>query len=169
MIEANNPYKKLVDKAVVRKKELKAFLQKLRKKAPKNLDILVSNLDAEVFEEVDCLKCANCCKTTSPIFTDRDIVRIAKAFKEKPGQFIEQYLHLDSDNDYVLNVAPCPFLGADNYCGIYDIRPNACREYPHTQRKKFHQLSNITYNNTQMCPATAEIIMRLKDSLDKLN
>ena len=164
-METNNPYKAIVEKAKTQKKELRLFLNKLKKKPPKQLDTEVKALDEEVFNEIDCLQCANCCKTTSPIFTDKDIVRIAKHFKEKPGAFIEQHLHLDSDNDYVLNSSPCTFLGYDNYCSIYDIRPNACREYPHTQRKKFHQIANITFQNTQMCPATAEIIFRLQENL----
>ena len=30
------------------------------------------------FKKTDCLDCGNCCKTTSPIFTDKDIERISK-------------------------------------------------------------------------------------------
>jgi Fe-S-cluster containining protein len=115
----------------------------------------------EAFEKIDCLKCANCCKTTSPIFSDKDVERISKHFGVKPGKFIEDYLHLDEDQDYVLNSAPCTFLGDDNYCTVYDARPNACREYPHTDRKKMRQILKLTETNTQVCPAVAKIMQKI--------
>ncbi|MEQ8574383.1 MAG: YkgJ family cysteine cluster protein, partial [Fulvivirga sp.] len=104
----------------------------------------------------------NCCKTTSPIFKDRDIDRLAAHLKMKPGDFIEQYLHLDGENDYVLNVAPCPFLMDDNTCSVYEHRPRACREYPHTDRKKMAGILSLTYKNTMVCPAVLEIVERMK-------
>ena len=71
-------------------------------------------------------------------------------------------VYLDEDKDYVLRQAPCPFLGADNYCSVYEDRPNACREYPHTDRKKISQLLDLTYKNTFVCPAVLEITEQLK-------
>ncbi len=88
------------------------------------------------FKKTDCLECANCCKTTSPLFTDKDVKRIAKYFRMKEYKFIETYLHTDEDNEFVLKSAPCTFLDADNSCSIYDVRPKACQEYPNTHRKK---------------------------------
>ncbi len=102
-------------------------------------------LHEEEFSRTNCLECANCCKTTGPLFTQKDISRISRHFKMKPGGFIEEYLRLDEENDYVLQQVPCPFLGSDNYCSIYDQRPKACREYPHTDRKDFHKISNHKY------------------------
>ena len=72
------------------------------------------------FKKTDCLKCANCCKTTGPLFTIADVERISKHFRQKPQQFIDQYLRIDEDNDYVLQSVPCTFLDAENYCMIYD-------------------------------------------------
>ncbi len=140
----------------------KIFLQKLRKKKPKDLDDRFHQLHQEVFEEVDCLKCANCCKTTSPIFQMSDIERLAKTLKMKVPEFIDDYLHLDEEGDYVLQSAPCPFLGADNKCIVYDSRPKACREYPHTDRKRMYQITNLTFKNTLICPAVSRIIDRMK-------
>lgn len=130
------PLTELPTLAAQRKKENVAFFKKLKRKTPKNLDQITQQLHNEAFEEIDCLKCANCCKTTGPLFTETDINRIAKHFKMKPGAFIDSYLKVDEDNDYVLQTTPCSFLGADNYCGIYEVRPKACREYPHTNRRK---------------------------------
>lgn len=149
-------------KAAALKKENRAFYDKLKRIKPKNLDDKFHQLHEDVFEEVDCLACANCCKTTSPIFYNRDVERLAKHLRMKPGEFIGKYLRIDEDKDYVLTQAPCPFLGADNYCSVYEARPNACREYPHTDRKRMEQILDLTYRNTIVCPAVLEITERLK-------
>lgn len=143
--------------------ENKKFLNKLRLKKPKNLDEKFHQLHDEVFERTDCLTCANCCKTTSPIFTDTDIDRIAKHLKIRPTQLITNHLHIDEDNHYVLNNSPCVFLDAENYCRIYSVRPRACAEYPHTNRRKMVQLLNLTAENTRICPAVFEIVEKLKE------
>ena len=142
---------------------LKKKFQKLVKQKTKDLDSTVHQLHKETFEEIDCLKCANCCKTTSPIFTDRDINRISAHFKVRPANFVEKYLHLDEDEDYVLNEAPCTFLGTDNYCSIYEVAPRACREYPHTNRKQIYKILNLTIKNMAICPAVFEIVQKLKE------
>jgi Fe-S-cluster containining protein len=146
-------------------KENKTFFTKLKKKPPKQLDYLMQELHEEEFERTDCLTCGNCCKTTGPLFTDKDIDRISKHFKQKPQQFIEKHLKMDEDNDYVLQSVPCTFLGSDNYCSIYEVRPKACREFPHTDRKKFQQISNLTLKNVAICPAAFNIVERMKKSI----
>lgn len=142
--------------------ENKKLLQGLRKKDPRKVDEVFHRLHDEVFAETDCLTCANCCKTTSPIFYQTDIERVAKSLRMKPGDFIEKYLRVDEDKDYVLKSSPCPFLDSENYCTVYDDRPRACREYPHTNRKKMVQILDLTYRNTLVCPAVLEIVERLK-------
>lgn len=142
--------------------ENKKFFAKLKKRPPKKLDTMMQELHEEEFDRTDCLECANCCKTTGPLFTDKDIERIAKFLKIKPQKFEEQYLHKDEDGDFVLQQVPCTFLGADNYCSIYEVRPKACREYPHTDRKKFHQISNLTLKNVAICPAAFNIVEKMK-------
>jgi len=146
-------------------KENKTFFTKLKKKPPKQLDYIMQELHEEEFERTDCLTCGNCCKTTGPLFTDKDIDRISKHFKQKPQQFIEQHLKMDEDNDYVLQSVPCTFLGSDNYCSIYEVRPKACREFPHTDRKKFQQISNLTLKNVAICPAAFNSVERMKKSI----
>lgn len=98
-------------------------------------------------------------------FTSADIERIAKHLRLKPQQFIEQYLRIDEDNDYVLQSVPCTFLDSDNKCFIYDVRPKACREFPHTDRKKFQQISNLTLKNVAICPAAYNIVEEMKKKL----
>lgn len=142
--------------------ENKKFLQRLKMKDPRKVDSAFHVTHEAVFEEVNCLTCANCCKTTSPIFYANDIARLAKSLRMKPGDFIEKYLRIDDDNDYVLVSSPCPFLDAENYCSVYNDRPKACREYPHTNRKKMVQIMELTYKNTLVCPAVLEMVERMK-------
>jgi Fe-S-cluster containining protein len=142
--------------------ENRKFFGKLRKKPPKNLDYVMQDLHEAEFRKTDCLNCANCCKTTGPLFTNADVERIAKHFRMKPQKFIDQFLRMDEDHDYVLQSVPCTFLGADNYCSIYDVRPKACREFPHTDRKKFQQISNLTLKNVAICPAAFNIVEEMK-------
>ena len=115
-------------------KETKAFFKTVKKNRMRELDDMVHYLHEEVFEETDCLSCANCCRSLGPRITDRDIERIASAKRMKHHEVVSTYLRIDEDNDYVFKNMPCPFLEADNYCSIYEDRPKACREYPHTDR-----------------------------------
>ena len=142
--------------------ENKKFLSGLKRRDPGKVDDAFHTQHEAVFEEINCLGCANCCKTTSPIFYPTDIERVARSVRMKPGDFVEKYLRIDEDNDYVLKSSPCPFLGSDNYCSVYDDRPRACREYPHTDRKKMVQILDLTYRNTFVCPAVAEMVERIK-------
>ncbi len=145
--------------------ENKKFFDKLKKKPPKNLDYLMLELHTNEFKKTDCLDCANCCKTTGPLFTMTDIDLIAKHLRQKPQQFIAQYLRVDEDNDYVLQQLPCHFLEVDNKCFLYDVRPKACREFPHTDRKKFQQISNLTLQNVAICPAAFNIVEEMKKKI----
>ena len=157
--------KNLPKKAKDKQVENKKFFTKLKKRPPKNLDYVMQELHSAEFQRTDCLDCANCCKTTGPLFTNADVGRISKHFRQKPQQFIDQYLRIDEDQDYVLQQVPCSFLGADNYCSIYDVRPKACREFPHTDRKKFQQISNLTMKNVAICPAAYNIVEEMKKAI----
>lgn len=144
------------DKALIDK-----TFQKLKQKKPKDLDQSFHTAHLNVFKKTDCLQCANCCKTTSPIFRDVDVKRISKHLRQKENQFIDSYLFLDNEGDYVLKQSPCSFLGDDNKCTIYEFRPLACREYPHTDRKNMHQILPLTSKNTEICPAVAQIVSEI--------
>jgi Fe-S-cluster containining protein len=154
--------RELPKKAKDKHTENKKFFAKLKKRPPKNLDYIMQELHDKEFERTDCLSCANCCKTTGPLFTNADVERIAKHFRLKPQKFIEQYLRVDEENDFVLQQVPCAFLGTDNYCSIYEVRPKACREFPHTDRKKFQQISHLTLKNVAICPAAFNIVENMK-------
>jgi Fe-S-cluster containining protein len=143
-------------------KENKKFFFNLRQKTPKDLDVVMKELHDKEFAKTDCLSCANCCKTTGPLMTDKDITRISSHFRMKDQKFIETYLRVDDDGDFVVNSLPCPFLGGDNYCSIYDVRPKACAEYPHTKSKRFERYGNLTLKNVEICPAAFNIVEDMK-------
>lgn len=118
-------------------------------------------LHREAFENVDCLSCANCCKNYSPRFKTPDIKRISKALRMKEGAFIETYLRLDEDGDYVVKSTPCPFLGADNHCSIYADRPSDCHRFPYTDEDVLLKRPAITLKNAGFCPAVYYVLERL--------
>ncbi len=105
---------KIIEELPVKAKEKwmenKKYFAKLKSRQRKRLDIMMKEIHDEEFRHTDCLTCANCCKTTSPIFTEKDISRISKHLKMKEGRFIEQYLQRDDDDFMVLKSAPCTFL-----------------------------------------------------------
>ena len=151
--------------AIKKKKEHKKFVEVLKKKPAKNLDYTVIETHDEVFEEIDCLECANCCKTTGPLYTEKDIERIAKHLRMKSADFEKKFLRIDEDQDKVLQHLPCFFLNEDNTCSIYEVRPKACREYPHTDRKKIYQINHLMLKNTVICPAAYVFVEKMLEKV----
>lgn len=132
------------------------------KRADKNKTLKqMQNLHTEAFEKIDCLACANCCKNYSPRFKMPDIKRIAKRLRMKETAFIDTYLLLDKDGDYVVKSSPCPFLGADNYCDIYEDRPRDCYRYPYTDEDVMLKQIDLTLKNSQVCPAVFYVMEKL--------
>lgn len=146
-------------------RENQKFLGILKKKPPKNIDYLAEETHEEVFKEIDCMTCANCCRTTGPMYTEKDIDRISKHLRMKARDFEDKFLRVDEDEDKVLKNLPCTFLADDNACMIYDVRPKACREYPHTDRKKVQQINTIMLKNTLICPAAFVWVEKMKVKL----
>lgn len=153
--------------ALLKSKDHKKFLEGLKRKPPKDLDYQVQEVHGEVFSKIDCLSCANCCKTTGPLFTSKDVERISKHLRMKESDFEAKYLRVDEDEDLVLQNLPCHFLADDNTCSIYEVRPKACREFPHTDRKKIYQINSLTLQNTLICPAAFAFVERLSSKLKK--
>lgn len=142
-----------------RQKQYKTLLQRADKnKVLKQLPALHN----EAFEAIDCLKCANCCKNYSPRFKTTDIKRISRHLGIKESDFIETYLRLDDDGDYVAKSAPCPFLGADNRCSIYEERPTDCARYPYTDEDVLLKRPQLTLKNSQVCPIVHYVLERIK-------
>lgn len=118
-------------------------------------------LHEEAFEKINCLDCAACCKNYSPRFKTPDIKRISKHLGMKEGAFIDTYLHVDHEGDYVLQSHPCPFLGADNYCSIYEHRPSDCARFPYTDEDVILKRQQLTIKNSTFCPAVYFVLEKL--------
>lgn len=161
-------YQGELDKAFQQLKETKKNFGKLAKGNKKKTDDLFHQEHIQAFKKVDCLSCANCCKTTSPIFRDVDIKRIAKRLRTSEANFITSYLKMDEERDYVLQSSPCYFLNEDNTCSIYEDRPLACREYPHTDRKNMYQILDLTLKNATICPAVSLITQKINLGFEKV-
>lgn len=144
------------------RKPIQRLFQQWKKSHPSEIDGHFEREHDRAFEQTDCLECANCCRTTSPIFKERDIVRIAKHLQMSVGHFSSKYLERDEEGDWVLQWAPCPFLELEtNACTIYAERPQACRDFPHTDRKNMHQILRITEQNTHLCPAVSKMVQSI--------
>ena len=142
-----------------------AYLHGLRKVDSKMVHQQIVPLHNAVFAKTDCLACGACCKGSPPIVTKSDAKRIAKALEIPPKTFIKRYLVEDYDGSLMMNGVPCSFLGDDNRCSIYEHRPKACREYPHTNDPYFSKRPQLNSINTTICPAAEEIVNRLMKSL----
>lgn len=119
------------------------------------------DLHEEAFEKVDCLQCANCCKQYSPRFKTPDVKRISKHLRLRESVFIETYLKVDEDGDYVAKSLPCPFLGDDNFCSIYEERPSDCHRFPYTDEDVFIKRQQLTLKNSSFCPITYFVLEKL--------
>jgi uncharacterized protein len=153
-------YKSLALLAAKSEPDWKRFSAK-NKKRLEGMDLQIHALHDKISAKTDCLQCANCCRSLGPRITDKDVERMAKALRMKASDVISKYLRIDEDNDMVFQSMPCPFLGADNYCSIYENRPKACREYPHTDRKRFYQIFNLSIKNAYTCPIVYEVLQTI--------
>jgi Fe-S-cluster containining protein len=154
--------KKLLDnwqkKSDEHQKQYKQFLHR----ADKNKVLkALPDLHEEAFSNINCLDCAACCKNYSPRFKTPDIKRISKHLKMKEGDFIETYLRVDEEGDYVANSKPCPFLGSDNYCSIYDVRPSDCERFPYTDEDVILKRQPLTLKNSTFCPIVYFVLEKL--------
>ncbi|MGL4369168.1 MAG: YkgJ family cysteine cluster protein [Spirochaetota bacterium] len=154
-------YKKILDRAKAAKDINKKFLSALAKRKPPRLDRDVQAIHEEVFAEIDCMKCGNCCRTLGPRLTTADTGRISSLLKMRETAFVHQYMRIDEDDDLIFKTMPCPFVEDDNSCRIYDKKPKACTDYPHTDEKniRLHHLSL----NTLYCPAAFLIVEKMKE------
>jgi Fe-S-cluster containining protein len=163
-------FKSFKIKAAKNKKSLRNFLTRLKNRPPKGLDNLASTVDKEVWKEVDCLKCSNCCRTMTPTFTGEDIKRIASHFKQTPDQFKKKWLYKDRNGDWMNKQTPCQFLDLKtNYCSIYSIRPADCAGFPHLTKKRMVDYMHVHHQNIEYCPATYSMVTKMQDLLKTNN
>jgi len=154
-------------KANLTKRGFRKFLTKLEKDPPKGLTNLTVQLEKEVWEEVDCLSCANCCKTMTPTFTPVDLKRISAHFGQTVEEFQKKWLYKErkKKGDWMNKKQPCQFLNLqDNKCSIYDIRPADCAGFPHLP-KKMKDYVHVHKQNIEYCPAAYKLVEKMMGSL----
>lgn len=152
-------FKKLV---VSNKRKMRSFLTRLKKTPPRKLDQWAVDTEPEVWKEVDCLSCANCCKTMSPTFTVADVNRIANFLGTTPKEFRDKYLFKDRIGDWLNVKQPCQFLDLkSNKCSIYAVRPSDCAGFPHLSKKKVVDYVHVHHQNVEFCPATFNMVQKM--------
>lgn len=151
-----------------RSKEKQKLLKQFLARADKNKVLKeLPALHEEAFQKIDCLQCAACCKNYSPRFKTPDVKRISKHLGMKEGDFIETYLKVDEEGDFVVKASPCPFLGADNFCSIYEVRPSDCARFPYTNEDVIIKRQQLTLKNASFCPISFFVLEKLQEKLGR--
>jgi len=149
-------------KLSLHRKTFRSFLTITEKNPPIGIDKLTKKIELAVWEEIDCLSCANCCKKMTPTFTKQDLKRISAHFQQTPEDFKKQWLHVDKNKDLVNVNQPCQFLNlTDNKCSIYDIRPVDCAGFPHLSKRKWEEYAHVHKQNIDYCPATYKMVEKM--------
>ena len=149
------------------KSAFKRYLTKLEKKPPRALDKIALRADLDMWQETDCLSCANCCKTMSPTYTPADLKRISSHFDMTVDEFKAKWLYKDRNNDWLNKKQPCQFLNlTDNKCSIYPIRPKDCAGFPHHTKKKMIDYVHVYKQNIEYCPATYRWIEKMRERVE---
>jgi len=148
------------EKVKANKRKMRTFLNVIGERPPRKLNKLTETLEKNVWKEVDCLSCANCCKKMTPTFTERDLRRIAGHLGQTVEDFKKKWLRKErkEDGDWINKKQPCQFLNpADNKCSIYAVRPADCSGFPHLP-KKMKDYVHVHKQNIEFCPATYRIV-----------
>ncbi len=141
---------------------LRRFLTKVEKNPPLLLDTYAEQIDKEVWTEVDCLACSNCCRTMTPVYTFKDLRRIASYLGMTVKAFKEKWLYKSRKGEWMNRSRPCQFLDlTTNKCSIYEVRPADCAGFPHLTKKKMVQYMDVHKQNIQYCPATFKMVEKL--------
>ena len=146
---------------------LTAFLKKFDKVVPPDMEAIVAQADAAMWQKTDCMKCANCCKTMSPTFSAADITRIAAHLGMKPKEFRDKWLYKEEETgDWMNKLQPCQFL-QNNMCTIYDVRPADCAGFPHHHLQPFDLYNDMYAENIKHCPATLRLVENVKKAVER--
>jgi hypothetical protein len=146
------------------KEKQKKFQQYLQRADKNKVLKQLPQLHGEAFEKIDCLQCAACCKNYSPRFKTPDVKRISKHLRMKESEFIDAYLNVDEEGDFVVKSTPCPFLGADNFCSIYEVRPSDCSRFPYTDEDVLVKRQKLTLKNASFCPIVFYVLDKLSEN-----
>jgi Fe-S-cluster containining protein len=125
-------------------------------------DEIVRETTDEVWKQIDCTKCAHCCRTLQVVVDSTDIKRLAARIGVTPRQFSRRYVADGDDGTRHFATSPCKFLGEDNRCTVYEDRPKACRDFPYLHEDHFVGRTLMMISNTAVCPIVFNVWQRLK-------
>jgi len=139
----------------------------LQKNPPRKLDQLTEASEKEVWKEINCLSCANCCKTMTPTYKPGDIKRISIHLGMTVQEFKDKWLYKQrGTGDWLNRSIPCQFLDlGTNMCSIYEVRPQDCAGFPHFPKKKIIQYIDTHKQNVEYCPATYRLVEKMMEKL----
>jgi uncharacterized protein len=148
------------------KKKLRTFLARLEKKPAESVHLITLEANELAWAKTDCLDCANCCKTMSPTYTQKDITRISKYLGMTKNAFTEKWLYRDRTGDWINKKQPCQFLDLKtNMCSVYDVRPRDCAGFPYHGTKKIKDYGNVFKQNVEYCPATYRLVEIMQEGV----
>lgn len=130
------------------------------------LDRIVHKINDEVTSQIDCTKCANCCKVNYPVLAKNNVKKFSSGLNMSIKEFKSEYLIISKEesNKYNFNAMPCPFL-IENKCSNYANRPEDCESYPHLTKNNFTSrlMGIIAYYS--VCPIVFNVYEKLKKDL----
>jgi len=120
-----------------------------------------------MWKDVNCMECANCCKTMTPTFTKKDVRRISTYLGMQPKEFVDKWLIKEEESgDWVNKTQPCQFLDlSTNMCSIYEVRPDDCAKFPHLTKKKMVDYMHVHRQNLAYCPATYKMVEKMMEKI----
>jgi uncharacterized protein len=150
------------------KKPFKKFIKNLETSDVSDVMGIAKAVEKEVWQEVNCLSCANCCKKMTPTLTKTDKHRIADHLNITVKEFKTKYLLYDKDDkDWRMQQQPCVFLNLEtNMCNIYEFRPDDCRGFPHLVKEPMESYAYIHKQNIKYCPATYLWVEKMMDQIE---
>ena len=75
----------------------------------KRIDAAVHELYRTISDQIDCTRCANCCKAALPALEPEDVQRLATHLGITEDDLVAHYLEEDDDG-LTFGASPCPFL-----------------------------------------------------------
>jgi Fe-S-cluster containining protein len=138
-------------------------------KSHSHSDRALRHIAEEIEEQIDCTACANCCKSATVTFADRDVERLARYLHITPAKFIADYTGQSAEEGRILRRTAeksCVFLEG-NLCSVYDARPDTCRRFPHLVRGQGSIASRMWQfiDRACYCPIVFNSLEAFKDTL----
>ena len=152
-----------------RLKPLFRFLNRVKRDPPRKLQSIAIKAVSNIWNEIDCLSCANCCKTMTPTYTNADIKKIASYLQISTDAMKKRWLKKErGTGDWINKTTPCQFLNpGTNMCNVYEVRPADCAGFPHLTKKKFVEYLHVHQQNLDKCPATFKLVERMNEMVEK--